>query len=65
MPDLLQDIAVVTLIGDKAIDSDALLDTLAKRGAEIDSAVRCKIVKGKGNEHEYTYPPPLDFGDWP
>ena len=34
MPDLLQDIAVVTLIGDKAFDSDALLDTLAKRGAE-------------------------------
>ena len=33
MPDLLQDIAVVTLIGDKAFDSDALMDTLAKRGA--------------------------------
>ena len=25
---------MVTLIGDKAFDSDALLDTLAKRGAE-------------------------------
>ena len=34
MPDLLQDIAFTTLIGDKAFDSDALLHMLADRGAE-------------------------------
>ena len=34
MPDLLQDIAVVTLIGDKACDSDALLDRLAEHGVK-------------------------------
>ena len=34
IPDLLQDIAFTTWIGDKACDSDALLDTRAERGAE-------------------------------
>ncbi|MCY4306255.1 MAG: transposase, partial [Aestuariivita sp.] len=34
MPDLLQDIAFTTLIGDKAFDSDALLDRLAEHGVK-------------------------------
>ncbi len=34
IPDLLQDIAFTTLIGDKAFDSDALLDRLAEHGVK-------------------------------
>ena len=34
IPDILQDIAFTTLMGDKAFDSDGLLDTRYKRGAE-------------------------------
>jgi len=34
IPDLLQDVPFTTWIGDTACDSDALLDTLAERGAE-------------------------------
>jgi len=34
IPDLLQDIAVVTWIGDTACDSDALLDRLAEHGVK-------------------------------
>ena len=34
IPDLLQDIAFTTWIGDKAFDSDALLDRLAEHGVK-------------------------------
>ncbi len=49
IPDLLQDIAFTTWIGDTACDSDALLDRLADRGADA------VIPPKKNRTHQRTF----------